>query len=91
MNSYPIQLNFIFAEIHFLFLKKSISNVKIIADSMGSVCEGKYSIMNPPSIGVMIWATLVSELLTPSIDPVSFCVTLFVSLLVKRGLLTPVP
>ena len=65
--------------------------MKIIADSSGNVCEGKYSIMNPPSIGVIIWATLISELLTPSIAPVSFCVTLFVNLLVKRGLLTPVP
>jgi len=65
--------------------------VKIIADSSGNVCEGKYSIMKPPSIGAIIWAMLVSELLTPSIVPVSFCVTLFVNLLVKRGLLTPVP
>ena len=65
--------------------------MKIIADNSGNVCEGKYSIMNPPRIGVMICATLVNELLTPSIVPVSFCVTLFVSSLVKIGLLTPVP
>ena len=65
--------------------------MKTIADNRGSVCEGKYSIMNPPSMGVIIWATLVSELLTPSIDPVSFCVTLFVNLLINSGLLTPVP
>jgi hypothetical protein len=30
-----------------MFLKKNMSNVKIIADSSGSVCDGKYSIINP--------------------------------------------
>jgi len=73
------------------FLKKSRSDENNKADSIGSVCDDRYCIMKPPAIGVTIWAMLVSELLTPSMVAVSFCVTLFVNLLVKIGLLTPVP
>ena len=46
--------------------------MKRVADSMGMVCDGKYSITIPPIIGVMIWAMLVNELFTPSIVAVSF-------------------
>ena len=70
---------------------KSNVDAKNKADSSGSVCDGKYSIMNPPVIGVTIWAMLFNALFTPRRVAVSFCVTLFVKLLVKMGLLTPVP
>ena len=78
-------------DLFLLFLISIKMDAKNTAESTGSVCDGKYWIMNPPTIGVTIWATLFSELLTPSSVAVSCCVTLFVSLLVNIGLLTPVP
>ena len=74
-----------------MFFTKIKVEARITADSIGSVCDGKCSIMNPPTMGVMIWAMLVRELFTPSIVAVSFWETLFVMVLVRIGLVTPVP